>query len=96
MKKSIVTSMFLAAMLFGATAIMTSCGGKTQTQEQTTEEQQPAEEQSTDDMDMAEAKYACPMHPEVTGKEGDKCSKCNMPLEKVEDGADSTEMHDHH
>lgn len=25
--------------------------------------------------------FACPMHPEVTGKEGDKCSKCGMPLE---------------
>ena len=25
--------------------------------------------------------YACPMHPEVTGKEGDKCAKCGMALE---------------
>ncbi len=25
--------------------------------------------------------YACPMHPEVTGKEGDKCPKCGMALE---------------
>mgnify|MGYP000501127602 CR=1 FL=1 len=24
--------------------------------------------------------FACPMHPEVTGKEGDKCSKCGMKL----------------
>ena len=24
--------------------------------------------------------FACPMHPEVTGKEGDKCSKCSMAL----------------
>ena len=24
--------------------------------------------------------YACPMHPEVTGKEADKCSKCGMAL----------------
>ncbi len=42
------------------------------------------------DMDMkdhakmtADAKYACPMHPEVTGKEGDKCNKCGMKLTKV-------------
>ena len=27
--------------------------------------------------------YACPMHPEVTGKAGDKCSKCGMALEAV-------------
>ncbi len=25
--------------------------------------------------------YACPMHPEVTGKEGDECPKCGMKLE---------------
>jgi hypothetical protein len=24
--------------------------------------------------------YACPMHPEVTGKKDDKCSKCGMDL----------------
>ena len=27
-----------------------------------------------------EVVYACPMHPEVTGKKGDKCSKCEMDL----------------
>lgn len=26
--------------------------------------------------------YACPMHPEVTGKKGGQCSKCQMALEK--------------
>ncbi len=25
--------------------------------------------------------YACPMHPEVTGNKGDKCSKCGMDLQ---------------
>jgi len=25
--------------------------------------------------------YSCPMHPEVTGKKGEKCSKCEMQLE---------------
>lgn len=25
--------------------------------------------------------FACPMHPEVTGKEGEKCPKCSMALE---------------
>lgn len=29
----------------------------------------------------ADSSYACPMHPEVTGKKGDQCSKCHMPLE---------------
>ena len=25
--------------------------------------------------------FSCPMHPEVTGKEGDKCPKCSMALD---------------
>lgn len=29
-----------------------------------------------------EAVFACPMHPEVTGKAGDKCPKCKMDLEE--------------
>ncbi len=29
---------------------------------------------------VAEQLYACPMHPEVTGKKDDKCSKCGMKL----------------
>jgi hypothetical protein len=28
--------------------------------------------------------YACPMHPKVTGKQGDSCSKCGMALTKNE------------
>lgn len=30
-----------------------------------------------------EPEYACPMHPEITGKSGDKCSKCGMDLKPV-------------
>jgi Cu(I)/Ag(I) efflux system membrane fusion protein len=28
----------------------------------------------------ADSSYACPMHPEITGKKGDTCSKCHMAL----------------
>lgn len=33
-----------------------------------------------------DVKYSCPMHPEVTGKEGEQCKECGMELEpeKVE------------
>ncbi len=31
--------------------------------------------------------YACPMHPEVTGKEGDECPKCGMKLEHNDNAA---------
>ncbi|GAA4764117.1 MULTISPECIES: DUF3347 domain-containing protein [Flavobacterium] len=44
--------------------------------------------------------FACPMHPEVTGKKGEKCSKCGMELtepvvqkEPSHDHSDGT--HDH-
>jgi hypothetical protein len=30
-----------------------------------------------------DSNYACPMHPEVTGKKGDKCPKCGMELVPV-------------
>jgi heavy metal-binding protein len=32
------------------------------------------------DKDSAEQLYSCPMHPEVTGKKGEKCPKCEMDL----------------
>ena len=32
-----------------------------------------------------ETMYACPMHPEITGKKGDKCSKCGMELTEIKD-----------
>lgn len=38
---------------------------------------------STGTHSSKELAYACPMHPEVTGKDGDKCSKCGMYLEPV-------------
>ena len=31
--------------------------------------------------------YSCPMHPEVTGKEGDTCPKCGMKLEHNDNAA---------
>lgn len=32
-----------------------------------------------------EVAYACPMHPDVKGKEGDTCNQCGMALEKLEE-----------
>jgi hypothetical protein len=34
--------------------------------------------------------FACPMHPEVTGKEGDTCPKCGMKLEHSDAPPDAT------
>jgi hypothetical protein len=70
MKKSTVPFIFLIAGLFVATAL-TSCGNKKT--EQTPEEQHHAEGDSTKHhdgmpMDSTQTAYACPMHPEVTGR----------------------------
>lgn len=37
--------------------------------------------------------YACPMHPEVTGMKGDKCSKCGMDLTLI--SGDDHKGHNH-
>ena len=34
----------------------------------------------TKKMENQEKMYACPMHPEVQGKQNEKCSKCGMKL----------------
>ncbi|GAB1444910.1 hypothetical protein MASR2M41_05550 [Flammeovirgaceae bacterium] len=43
--------------------------------------------------EATEVAYACPMHPEITGKEGDTCSKCGMALEKLEETEMNHEQH---
>jgi hypothetical protein len=37
-------------------------------------------------MPTTAATHYCPMHPGVRGKAGDKCPKCNMPLEPMPPG----------
>lgn len=105
MKKSILTITILISGFFAASVFFTSCGSK---KEQSTEEHEHAEGDTTShhhdememdstamhNMDSTQMAYACPMHPEVTGKEGDKCSKCGMKLEAMK--SDSTETHQDH
>lgn len=45
------------------------------------------------DHDSTEQAYACPMHPEVTGKEGEECSKCGMKLVLVDKEASKNEYY---
>lgn len=62
-----------ASLLIGSSLIFAACGNNASTA------------QDNSDTTQAEAghehTYACPMHPEVTGKEGDTCPKCGMKLE---------------
>ena len=62
----------MASILAGSSSIMINCGGKAEKQEQTDEAEV-----------VSDTVYACPMHPEVTGKKGDMCPKCEMALEEV-------------
>ena len=90
MKKSLVTIAVLIAGFLAWTVLVTGCNSKK------TEQQEQKEEghENLDEMDSTATVYACPMHPEVTGKEGDKCSKCGMKLEGVK-ATDSTAHKDH-
>ncbi len=92
MKKSVLTLAILIAGLFVSSVLVTSCGSK---KEQATEEDHhQMESDSTNHHDEMAMTHSCPMHPEITGREGDTCSKCGMKLELIKD-ADSTKMHDH-
>ena len=92
MKKSFLISLLVVVMVSSASVLVTSCGSKGAQQEE--QAQEPAEEQApATEEEMA---YACPMHPEITGKKGDTCSKCGMDLEEVKGDGDTTHMHDDH
>ena len=80
MRKSVLTIAILTSGLFVSSVLLTGCGTK---KEQTTEEHQHMKSDTTKQYDKMEMAYACPMHPEVTGKEGDTCSKCGMKLKLV-------------
>lgn len=86
MKNSIHTLLSTIIFIAGAT-VLTSCGSGTTNESESTEQH--------DHDEMAAADHSCPMHPEVTGKEGDKCSKCGMFLTKTEDNSDEMKEHEH-
>jgi hypothetical protein len=69
MNRKYVTFLFFIAF----TILVTSCNNDSKTAAANTE--------ATAHADDHEHVFACPMHPEVTGKEGDTCPKCGMRLE---------------
>jgi len=93
MKKSILTVTILIAGIFVSTLLITSCGSKKE--HNMDEDHHPTGDTTAlhDEMDSTQMAYACPMHPEVTGKAGDTCSKCGMKLEPVKE-TDSTKVHE--
>ena len=77
----------LFIFLFTLTLGLTSCGGNSD------KTHDKMENHEDGDKHAEEHEYACPMHPEITGKDGDKCSKCGMDLKMVED--DDHKDHNH-
>lgn len=74
--KTIIKNIAFALFAGVASVAVTSCGNK------------PSDHAGAEHDHAAgdhEHVYACPMHPEVTGKEGEECSKCGMKLELVSD-----------
>jgi hypothetical protein len=92
MKKSIVTIVIFASIFLTGSVLITSCNTKKAEQEE--QKSAEGEDHAIHEMDSTATAYACPMHPEETGKEGDKCSKCGMNLEAMK-SADSTATHNH-
>ncbi len=78
--KNVILAVLVMAFLFVA------CNSNT---DKSTESKTEKESTPTEQM------YACSMHPEVTGKKGDKCPKCGMELsEPVKMDGSSTETPD--
>ena len=71
MKKTITSILIIAAITTSCENSTTSTT-KTETRK-TVIDTMPAQPQISE-------VFACPMHPEVTGKKGDKCPKCEMEL----------------
>jgi len=68
MKKSVTASLFTATLVLSL--LFTACNNSQN------------KDSHHEHSDHEEA-YACPMHPEVTGKKGDKCPECGMDLVAV-------------
>lgn len=76
-------NIFTLSTIVVLSLLFTACGGAKH-------DEHDHEHDATEE--VVAANYACPMHPEETGKKGDRCSKCGMYLEEVkpEAPADST------
>lgn len=80
MKNQLLRKTMLIAGIVVSGFLIANCGKKKEADHQHTEAEHTT--------------YACPMHPEITGKEGDTCSKCGMKLEAIK--ADTTKTEHNH
>ncbi len=76
-----ITKLTAAIILIGAVTFFAACKNNS------AENKTAVDSTKTEVAHSAEHVYACPMHPEVTGKEGDTCPKCGMKLEHNDNAA---------
>ena len=69
---------FILLLLLGG--VLFSCNAKKEGGDTTASTEETTEHGGEDHVHT----FACPMHPEVQGKEGEKCNKCGMPLEHMD------------
>ncbi len=81
--KKMKHAVLISLSLFLALAACQNAQPKAETKPETTAAPAPAAEPAATAPAASEAVFACPMHPEITGKMGDKCSKCKMDLKPV-------------
>ena len=93
MKKSILPIVLSISLSFVVSTLFISCEGAPEqnnshehsNHEEEAHEHSNHEETAHEHENDSEMTYACPMHPEIKGKEGDHCSKCDMSLEVISD-----------
>jgi hypothetical protein len=70
-----VLKITMAVITVSAVIFFTACNGSAGNSKKETKETT-----HTESSHKNEHVFACPMHPEVTGKEGDECPTCGMKL----------------
>lgn len=84
--KSLILSLITVIAFISGSAVFTSCGPETQ--------KELSEQHDTDSHEhetIAVSVFSCPMHPEITGKMGEKCPVCKMNLV----ASDKEDVHNH-
>lgn len=79
MKKQILTLGAVVLFTIGS-ATFIGCGNSHEQNETKAEEAAESNEGTEATAEQTAVAYTCPMHPEVTGVEGDSCSTCGMAL----------------
>ena len=68
-------------LIFSAVILAIATTGCKDKQVETSESESTVTEMVTPETSTSDSqRYACSMHPEITGKQGEKCSKCDMEL----------------